>query len=200
MTLAGPNRMGAKPRWMGAGPSRMGGVLWRRALRMTFAAWLAGAVLAGPAVAPAMAQAKDPAFLTFGVGAFDFNDDDSTGLLSFEYLSNGRFWVFQPILGAFATFEGSFYAYAGLGLDLFFGRRLVVTPSLAAGLYAEGGGKDLGSVLEFRSSIQLAYRFDDRSRLGVQFYHLSNASIADKNPGANALLLTYSMPIGAPRY
>lgn len=191
MTLAGP-------RWMAVGPSRIGGVFLRRAFGVTFAVWLAGAVLAGPAVAPAMAQ--DPAFLTYGAGAFDFNDDDSTGLLSFEYLSNGRMWVFQPILGVFATFEGSFYAYAGLGLDMFFGSRIVVTPSLAAGLYLEGGGKDLGSVLEFRSSIQVAYRFDDRSRLGIQFHHLSNAGIDDKNPGANSLLLTYSLPLGARRY
>ncbi len=180
-----------------AWPSRIGGVFLRRAFGVTFAAWLAGALLAGPAVAPAMAQ--DPAFLSFGAGGFDINDDDSTGMLSIEYLSNGRIWVFQPILGAFATFEGGFYAYAGLGLDMFFGRRIVVTPSLAAGLYLEGGGKDLGSVVEFRSSIQLAYRFDDRSRLGIQFYHLSNASIDDKNPGANSLLLTYSMPLGSSR-
>ncbi len=183
---------------MGAGPSRIRGVFLRRALGVTFAAGLAGAVLAGPAVTPALAQ--DPAFLSYGAGGFDINDNDSTGLLSFEYLSNGRLWVFQPILGAFATFEGSFYAYAGLGLDMFFGRRIVVTPSLAAGIYLEGGGKDLGSVLEFRSSIQLAYRFDDRSRLGIQFHHLSNAGIDDKNPGVNSLLLTYSMPLGRPRY
>ncbi len=179
-------------------PCRMGGIFLRRALRMTFAAGLAGAVLAGPAVVPAMAE--DPAFLTFGAGGFDINDDDSTGMLSLEYLSNGRIWVFQPILGAYATFDGSFYAYAGLGLDLFFGNRFVVTPSLAAGLYLEGGGKDLGSVMEFRSAIQLAYRFDDRSRLGIEFHHLSNAGIDDNNPGANQLLLFYSMPIGARRY
>ena len=181
-----------------ARPRRGRGVVLRRALRLTFAAWLGTAILTAPAITPAMAQ--DPAFLTFGAGGFDFNDDDSTGLLSVEYLSNGRIWVFQPILGAFATFEGGFYAYAGLGLDLFFGRRIVMTPSLAAGLYLEGGGKDLGSVLEFRSSIQLAYRFDDRSRLGIQFYHLSNANVGDDNPGANALLLTYSMPIGGQRF
>ncbi len=183
---------------MGAGPRWFGGIFLRRARRMAFAAGLAGAVLAGPAVAPAMAQ--DPAFLTFGVGSFDLNGNDSAGLASLEYLSDGRLWVFQPILGALVTLDGGFYTYAGLGLDMFFGSRLVVTPSLAAGLYLEGGGKDLGSVLEFRSSIQLAYRFDDRSRLGVQFHHISNAGIGDDNPGANSLLLTYSMPIGSPRY
>lgn len=195
-----------------AGPSRLGGVIcggvicggmiwggkiWRGALRITLAAWLAGAVLAGPAVAPA--QAEDPAFITFGAGGFDINDNDTTGLLSVEYLSNGRIWVFQPVLGAYLTFDGSFYTYAGLGLDLFFGSRVVVTPSFSAGLYLEGGGKDLGSVIEFRSAIQLAYRFEDRSRLGIEFHHLSNAGIDDNNPGANQLLLIYSMPFGRRR-
>ena len=75
----------------------------------------------------------------------------------------------------------------------------MLTPSLAPGLYREGGGKDLGHVIEFRSSVKLAYRFDNRARLGLDLYHLSNAGLANRNPGANALMLTYSMPLGPPR-
>ena len=67
-------------------------------------------------------------------------------------------------------------------LDVYLGRRFVVTPSFAAGLYAEGGGKDLGHVLEFRSQIEVAYRFEDRSRLGLSFSHISNASISSTTP------------------
>ncbi|MBT4488902.1 MAG: acyloxyacyl hydrolase, partial [Rhodospirillaceae bacterium] len=39
------------------------------------------------------------------------------------------------------------------------------------------------------------YRFSDRSRLGVALSHISNASIGDKNPGAESLMLTYALPV-----
>ena len=68
-------------------------------------------------------------------------------------------------------------------------------PSFAAGLYEDGDGKDLGHTVEFRSAIDLAYRFDNRSRLGLSFYHLSNAHLADSNQGTEVLSLIYSVPL-----
>ncbi len=35
----------------------------------------------------------------------------------------------------------------------------------------------MGHVVEFRSAVELAYRFSNRARLGLEFYHLSNAEI-----------------------
>lgn len=71
-----------------------------------------------------------------------------------------------------------------------------MTPSVAAGPYLRGGGRDLGHVFEIRSGLEIAYRFNDRSRLGLLFYHISNAGLGDdKNPGAEALGLTYSIPL-----
>ena len=145
--------------------------------------------LAGPA------RAQDPDFLTFGAGAFDYNDDSTAGVVSLAYLSAKRLLFLQPLGGLMVTFDGGVYGYAGLGLDVFFGRRIVATPSLSVGLYGQGDGKDLGHVVEFRSAIQIAYRFDDRSRLGVMLHHLSNAGIDDTNPGANTVMLTYSRPL-----
>ena len=145
---------------------------------------------------PGPAWAQDPDFLTFGAGAFDYNDDDTAGVVSLEYLSAKRLWLLQPLAGFMVTFDGGVYGYAGLGLDVFLGRRIVVTPSFSVGLYGEGDGKDLGHVVEFRSAIQIAYRFNDRSRLGIMLHHLSNAGIDDTNPGANTIMLTYSRPLG----
>jgi hypothetical protein len=73
----------------------------------------------------------------------------------------------------------------------------VLTPSFAAGYYDNGDGVDLGHEVEFRSSIELSYRFDNRTRLGVSFYHLSNASIGDTNPGTEVLSVVYSIPLGS---
>ena len=157
-------------------------------------ALLGALVLIGAAGGPARAQ--DPDFLTFGAGAFDYNDDSTAGVISLAYLSAKRLLFLQPLGGFMVTFDGGVYGYAGLGLDVFFGRRIVATPSFSIGLYGEGGGKDLGHAVEFRSAIQIAYRFDDRSRLGIVLHHLSNAGIDDTNPGANTLMLAYSRPLG----
>jgi hypothetical protein len=63
------------------------------------------------------------------------------------------------------------------------------------GAYHEGNGKDLGGTLEFRSGLELAYRFDDRSRLGLEISHRSNASIYEDNPGEETLMVFYHLPL-----
>lgn len=148
--------------------------------------------------APVFAQdeegGKDPSFIRFGAGYYDVNDDQGAGEFHMEYISGSKWWVFNPFAGLMATTDSAFYAYGGIRLDLFVGRRLVITPSFAPGLYTDGDGKDLGYPVEFRSAIEFAYRFDDRSRLGLSFYHLSNASLDDNNPGTEVATLHYSYP------
>ena len=63
---------------------------------------------------------------------------------------------------------------------------LIFTPSFAPGLYHEGDGKDLGHVLEFKSEIQLSYKLSKDANIGFSYNHISNASLGDKNPGANS--------------
>ena len=65
------------------------------------------------------------------------------------------------------------------------------TPSFAPGLYHEGDGKDLGHVLEFKSEVQLSYAASDNMSLGVSYNHVSNASLGDKNPGANSYMFNF---------
>lgn len=144
--------------------------------------------------ASAPARADDPDFLALSGGVFDFDDHERSGELRLEYRSKIQWWWLRPFTGIMATTDASFYGYGGVLIDLFFGRRFVITPSLAAGGYVEGGGKDLGHVIEFRSQIEIAYRFDDRSRLALSLSHISNASLGHHNPGANSIMLTYVMP------
>ena len=96
------------------------------------------------------------------------------------------------------TSDRAVYGYGGFLTDVFLGPRIVLTPSLAFGLYEEGDGKDLGHIVEFRSSVELAYRFDDRSRIGISLYHLSNASLSEDNQGTEILSLSYSIPLNRP--
>jgi lipid A 3-O-deacylase len=154
------------------------------------AAFLVALVAAGPV------RAQDPSFLAVGVGAFDFmEDDDRAAQFEVQYRSDLKLWVFQPMVGANVTTDGSAYVYAGVSLDIFLGNRVVLRPSFAPGLYYEGDGKDLGSVLEFRSALELGWRFDDRSRLGLEISHRSNAGIDDRNPGEESLMLFYHFPL-----
>jgi hypothetical protein len=156
------------------------------------------AVLAAIALCAAVPQAKaqEPGFLTFGAGAFDFLETDNRAAqFELQYRPELKLWIFNPMIGASGTTDGSLYGYAGLSLDIFFGNRLVLRPSLAAGLYHQGNGKDLGSVIEFRSAAELAWRFDDRSRLGLEISHRSNAGIDERNPGEETLMLFYHLPL-----
>ena len=136
-------------------------------------------------------------FLSFGAGYFDIiKNDDTSAEFRLEYRDKHRFFLFKPFAGVAATSDGSVHGYAGLLTDFYFGRRIVITPSAAAGPYSEGGGKDLGHVFEIRTGIEVAYRFDDRSQLSLGFHHISNAGIGnDENPGAEILSINYMYPL-----
>lgn len=145
------------------------------------------------------AQAGEPDFLTFGVGIYDMFDDQTTAEFRVEYVfseENKLLW-FTPFVGLTATAEGGTYGYAGIGIDIFFGKRFVVSPNFAAGVYGNGDGKDLGHAIEFRSGANFAYRFNDYSRMGFAFHHISNAGLDERNPGEETLMLTYSIPLDA---
>ncbi len=161
--------------------------------------WYRGAAcvlaLCFAAAAPPALAGEDPPFLALGVGFFDINDNEEAAEFRIEYRGAGRLWIFKPFGGLMATSDAAVYGYGGILLDLFFGRRWVLTPSFAGGLYEDGSGKDLGHTVEVRSALELAYRFDSRARVGLSFYHISNASLAENNPGSEVLTLVYSIPL-----
>ena len=137
-----------------------------------------------------------PSLLSFGVGAFDIRKDKNrTALFLAEYKWNKEWYTVRPMVGGMATVCGAFYLYGGFGLDWVFCDHFLFSPNFAAGYYHQGGGKDLGYELEFRSGIEAAYIFCNQSRLGLHFYHISNASLRRKNPGEESLVLFYAIPI-----
>jgi len=136
----------------------------------------------------------DPDFITVGVGGFDVNDDQTSSQVEIQARLNNRFWIFKPQVGMFVTRKEGIYAYFGIMTDFFFRGRFVISPSFGVGANHEGEGKQLGGAVEFRSAIEFAYRFDDRSRFGIQVGHLSNAGIYEENPGTEFAILNYSIP------
>lgn len=143
-------------------------------------------------------RADDPEFLSFSAGWFDFNRQKDQGAeFRIEYRSDKKFLFLKPFVAAAGASSGHGVLGGGVLFDTFWGRRIVTTLSFAPHFYLGGNDNlDLDYPLEFRSQFEIAYRFDDRSRLGFAVSHYSNASLGDSNPGTETLSLYYSIPLG----
>jgi len=134
--------------------------------------------------------------VNFFVGNFDFSDDKQKAILvgfqhQNENLNRDTFLGnISPITGGFVTENSAAYIYTGFEWNVDMGG-LLFTPSFAPGLYHEGDGKDLGHILEFKSEVQLSYITSDNMSFGLSYNHVSNASLGDKNPGANSYMFNF---------
>ncbi len=105
---------------------------------------------------------------SFYTGMFDFSDDGKkSNLFGIQHINEDlyretSFGTLQPVTGAFITADNAKYIYTGFQIPKKNGS-FTFTPSFTPGLYDEGDGKDLGS----------------------------NASLGDKNPGANSYMFNF---------
>ena len=135
--------------------------------------------------------------VNYFTGNFDFSDDkQSSYLVGFQHqndnLNRDTFLGnVSPITGGFITENSAAYIYTGIEWNVDIGNKMLFTPSFAPGLYHEGDGKDLGHVLEFKSEVQLSYASSKNTSFGVSYNHVSNASLGDKNPGANSYMFNF---------
>ena len=129
-------------------------------------------------------------------GMFDFSDQKQRAILvGFQHQNEELYretflGTLSPITGAFVTENQALYAYTGVEWNFDLGP-INFTPSFAPGLYGEGDGKDLGHILEFKSEVQASWNLSESSELGMSYNHLSNASLGDKNPGANSYMFNF---------
>jgi len=132
----------------------------------------------------------------FFTGNFDFSDGKQSALLfGFQHQNedlerNTLIGNISPITGGFITENSAVYFYTGFEWNVDLGA-LTFTPSFTPGLYHEGDGKDLGHIIEFKSEVQFTYAFSENSKIGVSYNHVSNASIGEKNPGANSYMFNF---------
>lgn len=145
----------------------------------------------------ALASAEQPkvSYLTFGSGISNVLRNKKSAEFRLEYKSWRNFNHIKPFGGVTVTTLGALYAYGGFVIDIAFWNKLVFSPNFAVGVYSKGHGKDLGYPLEFRSNIELGWQFKNYSRIGLSFYHISNASLGKKNPGTESLVFFYSLPL-----
>jgi lipid A 3-O-deacylase len=171
------------------------------ALSMALAMILLGA-LAAPATAQvSLGSPNDPPRVALGAGAFDITPDsthkDSQTAAEFrgEYRFGDTLWFLAPFIGGSVTSDGGTYGYFGFGFDVNFSPNWVLTPTGAAGIFERGSGTKLGSWWEFRTGAELAYRFDNQTRLGLAVTHTSNAGLTRLNPGEQSIVVMYSIPV-----
>jgi len=135
--------------------------------------------------------------LAMSTGMLDYSDDNKkAGFLEATYSFSEdksvdtKIGKFVPITGAMLTEDNAAMLYAGIKVDYKIGN-FFISPSFAPGYYDEGDGKDLGHELEFKSQINLGWNLGDKSNFGLSYSHISNASLGDKNPGANNIAFTF---------
>lgn len=166
-----------------------------------------GFVAAAAAVAGVVATEMDGAdtlptttvpLASLGVGALDVLDSTHRDR-AIDFRAEYRFgepllYVFKPLLALQATSDGSGGVFAGVVADWVVDNHWVLAPSFAAGLWGSGNGKDLGAPIEFRSQIELGYRFDNDWRITGAFSHISNADLGDDNPGVEIANIYLHIP------
>ena len=129
-------------------------------------------------------------------GMFDFSDNGKKStLIGFQHQNENLnrdtfFGNISPITGVLITADNAGYVYTGIQAQYKLGN-LNITPSFTPGLYHEGDGKDLGHLLEFKSEVQISLDIFKNSELGFSYNHISNASLGDKNPGANSYMFNF---------
>ncbi len=137
--------------------------------------------------------------LTFYTGTFDVIDkegDDQSNLFGIEHKNpelfrNTFLGKFSPVTGGFVTGDSSVYLYTGIEGQYGIGP-IKILPSFTPGFYQKGDGKDLGSVLEFKSEIKIGFDIFENTKIGYSYSHISNNDWGDTNPGTDNQQISFS--------
>jgi len=132
-------------------------------------------------------------------GTFDLIDeegDEKTSLFGIEHRNPNLFrdtflGKFSPITGGFITGASSIYVYTGIEAQYGIGP-IKILPSFSPGYYEKGAGKDLGSILEFKSELKIDFDILDRTKIGFSYSHISNNDWGERNPGTDNQQITFS--------
>ena len=129
-------------------------------------------------------------------GMFDFSDEGKKSqIFGLQHQNDNLFkdsflGTIKPITGFMFTADTATYLYTGVQAEYNLGK-LNLIPSFTPGLYEQGNGKDLGHLVEFKSELQLSLDLSPTTEFGFSYNHLSNASLGDKNPGANSYMFNF---------
>jgi len=109
--------------------------------------------------------------------------------MELELRTPWRWTIVRPVTGLLTTSGGVVYVYSGIAFEIPITGSWRVTPSFAPGVVLARGDGDLGSAIEFRSSLELSAAPGGSVRVGLGFSHISNAHLGTRNPGVEVLTL-----------
>ncbi len=132
--------------------------------------------------------------LALSAGSVMFQEENIGEEIYARYDLGQSYGPFELMAGGSVTDEGLAWVGMGAGwtgqLD-----RAYLQLHLMPGLYSRGGGPDLGSVVEFRSGVEVGYEARNGIRYGLSYDHRSNADITSVNPGLETLQFRVSVPL-----
>lgn len=160
-----------------------------RLLLMSLLSFAAGAAAADE-------SALDVPHLSVIVGEIGINDNlDGPQWYGIEFRGHPKTsWKLIQGFGVNWAANGAYYVFLDNRRNFWFRDRWLVSFFSGAGVFKRSRELDLGHTLEFRTGFEFAYRYENGSRLGLAFAHLSNASISDRNPGTELLVVSYTRP------
>lgn len=154
-----------------------------------------------------------PDYLTIGGGGYDFDKDDVSResvdyRLEYEWgvsllpLITRNFnridptFQIHPTVGIEGNTHGALYGNGGINMDVLFLRHGILTWGEAVGAFDTGNDpRPMGAILEFRSQLELGWRFSDNLRVTGFISHISNAHVLTDNPGAEIIGVYVHVPM-----
>lgn len=149
---------------------------------------------AGSAKAESLAQAQ-PSQLYVGAGFFDISHSSEFASAAFDvgYIPDYNIiWEIRPVVGLMVNTDSAVFGHIGLSRSFYLTDNIVTRIQWGFGAYSQGNSIDLGQVFEFREQLEIGYEFDNGDMISAYVWHLSNADIADDNPGVNTAGIHYS--------
>lgn len=139
---------------------------------------------------------KELYYFSFNLGIYNMRSSKHTqALFDAALYPPWKLWFINFYGGLFVSTNTCSMIYAGITIPISFLDRCVFRISLAPGIFvARDNEADLKFPLEFRTSIRLAVQLNKKSRLGLEFSHVSNAGLGLTNPGTETLVVSFEMP------
>ena len=143
-----------------------------------------------------IAHADESEAIAVSVGAYDAFENAATEVgIEYRFRPLKSVANLVPAVGVGINSDDDYWLYGGVRYDIDFAEKWVFTPHIAAALHEHEDGIDLGGNIQFRTGAEIAYKLENRSRVGIGIYHLSNFGLEDENPGAESIIINYSFPL-----
>lgn len=145
---------------------------------------------------PTILIASESPMINVNAGRVGVLDESAPWRYGIEYrFSPIGEWQIRPTIGVAQADDDSSFLYLEGKRDFRLSTSWLLTPGFGIGSFDGRRDLRLGHTIEFRSGVELAYRFSGAERIGVAVYHVSNGGISESNPGTEAVVLSLSIPV-----